>query len=144
MAKAMDEQTAIRVLAEKYETIILANEDIGACKVIHKGDSLRDLSNLRLYMGLTAGVNLSIQQVYEPLTLNQPYQRVITMLHGNRDVVCHTKNKPKVIDPNKWECECGEENDYRDSKRRVKKKGTEHQCGVCLQWTKVESERVAG
>lgn len=148
MTKAMDLEAAKRIVSEHYDTVILVNEKISDCKVIHKGESLRNLSNLRLYMGVTAGVNMSIQQVYEPsknaMLLNLPYKREITMLHGSREVVHHTKNKPKVIDPNKWQCDCGEENDYRDSKKRMKKKGKEHQCGVCLQWTKVESERVAG
>jgi hypothetical protein len=146
MTKAMDEQTAIRVLAEKYETIILANEDIGTCKVIHKGDSLQDLEKVRAHMSLERGVHINAKQVYTPtlamVKAGAPATKKTSQLLG-KPYLEELKPKPKH-DPNKWQCECGEQNDYRDSKQRVKKKGTEHQCGTCLQWTKVESERVAG
>ncbi|MFS0560114.1 hypothetical protein AB1K91_05195 [Terribacillus sp. 179-K 1B1 HS] len=146
MAKAMDLETAKRIVSEHYETVILVNEKLSDCKVIHKGNSLQDLSNLRLYISPVTGVNMSIKQTYTPtknmMLLNMAPTTRVRQLHGKREVV-HRSSEQKH-DPNKWHCECGEENDYRDSKQRVKKKATEHQCGVCLQWVKVESERVAG
>jgi hypothetical protein len=146
MTKAMDIETAKRVLAENYKGVILVDDNIGKCQVIYKNNVMQDLSNVRLYMGPSAGVNLSVQQVYTPtpamMLAGLPATKKISQLMGEQRFI--HKDEPKANDPNKWQCECGEENDYRDSKQRVKKKGTEHQCGTCLQWTKVESERMAG
>jgi len=136
----MDLEQAKQVLSEHYETIILANSNIADCKIIHKGCSLQDLDTVRVHMSVRNGVHINAKQVYTPtkamMQANVPATKKTSQLLG-KPFLEEKKSAPKVKkrDPNKWQCECGEINEYSDSNERKKRETIQYQCGICRQWT---------